>query len=148
MSFRQRTEMDAIEIADFLATQQTGVLSMAEENNSYAVPVSFAFDEREQNVYLRLGYGSNSTKRAFVDAVNRASFLVYAATEDGWKSVLARGHLEKLSEGSLDDETIKATRNLQIPYFQVFDEGSKDLEFEFVRIDTTELTGIISGKSY
>lgn len=137
--------MDSLAIADFLATQRTGVLSLARDDDSYAIPVSFVFDESEHNIYLRLGYGSRSTKRQFVDGVDRASFLVYALTEDGWKSVLARGGLEEVSENSLDSATVEATKNLQIPYFQVFGEEAGDLEFNIVMMEVTELTGIRSG---
>lgn len=145
MSRSQRTEMDSLEIADFLETQQTGVLSLAQDDDGYGIPVSFAFDEEELNVYLRLGYGPTSTKRAFVDAVERASFLVYARTDDGWKSVLARGHLAELSEDSLDSATVQATRDLKIPYYRVFEDSAEELQFAIVRMAVTELTGIVSG---
>lgn len=137
--------MDSIEIAAFLDSQQIGVLSLARENDSYAIPVSFAYDENEHNVYLRLGYGSHSTKREFVDSVDRASFLVYDDTDDGWKSVLARGHIEELSDTSPDSTGVQAVRNLKIPYFEVHSESSEKLEFNIVKMTVTELTGIISG---
>jgi nitroimidazol reductase NimA-like FMN-containing flavoprotein (pyridoxamine 5'-phosphate oxidase superfamily) len=137
--------MDSLEITDFLDTQQTGVLSLARENDGYAIPLSFAYEENEQNFYLRLGYGSRSTKREFVDAVDRASFLVYDHTDDGWKSVLARGYLDELSETTAESAGIQAAQNMKIPYFQVHGEDSGNLEFTIVRMDVTELTGIISG---
>lgn len=62
-----------------------------------------------------------------------------------WMSVLARGPLEAVSKDSLDSAVVQATQSLQIPYFQVFDEGGEGLEFEIVRIDVTELTRIVSG---
>lgn len=145
MAGRQRTEMDAIEIADFLDTQQTGVLSLARDNDSYCIPVSFLFNEKEHAVYLRLGYGRSSTKRQFVDAVDRATFLSYARTDDGWKSVMARGKLEAISEGELDSQQAEFVRNLKIPYFRVHSQSTEDLQFDIVRINVTELTGIASG---
>lgn len=141
----QRTEMDAIQIVDFLDTQQTGVLSLARENDSYGIPVSFAFDDTEHDIYLHLGYGSSSTKREFVDAVEWASFLVYDRVDGKWKSVLARGTLEGVSEDSIDSTAYQAAKSLNIPYFQVFGDRDEALEFEIVRMDITELTGIVSG---
>lgn len=137
--------MDAAQIANVLDTQQTGVLSLARENDSYCIPVSFAFAEDEQNVYLRLGYGQTSTKRQFVEAVDQASFLVYDKTADGWKSVLARGSLEDLSQDSLDSTHLEAVKNLHIPYFRVHGVPAGDPEFTIARIEVTELTGIASG---
>lgn len=145
MTTRQRTEMDALEIASFLATQQTGALSLARDDDSYVIPVSFAFDEQEQNVYLRLGYGPTSTKRDFVDAVDLASFLVYDRTDEGWKSVLARGQLDVVSDSGLDSAAVETARNLNIPYVRVFGGNDEDLQFDIVRIEVTELTGIVSG---
>lgn len=82
MSRGQRTQRGALEMTDFLVSQHTGVLSLGRENDSYAIPVSFAHDPGDQDIYLRLGYGQRSTKRQFVDAVNRASFITYASDED------------------------------------------------------------------
>ncbi len=140
----QHKQMNSLEIADFVNDQQTGVLSLASGNDSYSIPVSFVFKEEDQNVYLRLGYGNDSTKREFVDQVDRASFVIYDHTDDGWKSVLARGPLEKLTETNLDSSIAQAVRNLRIPYFQVFDAEYEDLEFHIVRINATELSGIVA----
>lgn len=140
----QRTEMDSIQIGEFLDEQQTGVLSLARENQSYGIPVSFAFDDSEHDIFLRLGYGYHSKKREFVDGVDWASFLVYDQVDDRWMSVLARGPLDTMSKDTLDSTVVQAAQSLQIPYFQVFDEGGEGLEFEIVRIDVTELTGIVS----
>jgi len=142
MSDATATRMDAIEIADFLATQHTGVLSLASDDDAYAVPVSFAYDDADSALYLRLGYAPGSQKRTFVDAVDRASFVVYDDTPDGWRSVVARGRLEELSESSLDSSIVESVRGLDIPYFQVHDRPATDLEFHVVRLDVTELTGV------
>lgn len=147
MSSSQRTEMDALEINDFLASQRTGVLSVARDNDSYAIPVSFAYQPEEQNIYHRLGYGGRSTKRQFVDAVDRASFITYAREGERWKSVLARGKLETVSKSNLDSSMAEALQDLRIHYFQVHADASGAMDFEIVRIEVSELTGIISGRT-
>jgi hypothetical protein len=142
------TDMDAVEISEFLGTQGTGVLSLADGDDSYAVPVSFAFDDEDERgpyVYLRLGFAPGSEKRAFIDSSDRVSFVVYDDTEDGWKSVVARGRLETVSARSLDAIVGEAIRGLDIPYFTVHGEAAKDLNFTLARIDVTELTGIVEG---
>jgi nitroimidazol reductase NimA-like FMN-containing flavoprotein (pyridoxamine 5'-phosphate oxidase superfamily) len=139
------THMDATDIADFLATQHTGVLSLAEGNDSYAIPVSFAHKADEGAVYFRLGYGADSNKRRFVGAVDTASFVVHDQTDEGWKSVVVHGELEQLSENSLDSTVVQSVRDLDIPYFNVFDDASGNLEFVIVRLDAASLTGIVAG---
>jgi nitroimidazol reductase NimA-like FMN-containing flavoprotein (pyridoxamine 5'-phosphate oxidase superfamily) len=138
--------MDALQINDFLSDRETGVLSLGRENDSYAIPVSFAYDPQSQNIYLRLGYGPRSTKRQFVEAVNRASFVTYAVDNERWKSVLARGQLETVSESTLDSSVAEALHDLRIPYFRVHGDSTDNMEFEVVRMDISELTGIISGQ--
>ncbi len=139
--------MDAIEISEFLQSQQTGVLSMANDDDSYAIPVSFTYvedDEHSPAVYLRLGYGPNSLKRRFVDATDYVSFVVYDSTADGWKSVVARGPIGEQSEPGLGASITESVRGLNIPFFRVFDSPASDLEFSVVRIDVEELDGIVA----
>lgn len=137
--------MDAIEIADFLADHRTGVLSLARDDEAYAIPVSYVYEPEEQAVYFRLGYGTDSTKRGFVDAVDRATFVVYDRTDDGWKSVVVRGPVEELSTDTLDSTVLEATADLDIPYFRVFDRRSGSLEFRIARLEATDLTGVVEG---
>lgn len=147
--------LDRSEVAAFLDDQQTGVLALADEDTAYAIPVSFTYDHEDEAVYLRLGYGPESTKRGFVDAVEEATFVVYDETDDGWVSVLVRGQLEELSsleevrsrhpragsDGSLE----RAITNLEIPYVRVFDTDA-DLEFVIARVEASEVTGVVEAE--
>lgn len=137
------SRMDALEIAAFLETQGTGVLAMADGGDGYAVPVSFAYDDADSSVYFRLGYAPGSEKRAYVEAVESASFVVYDDTEEGWKSVVVRGPIELLSETSLDSAVVQSVRELDIPYFHVHDRPADEMEFNVVRLEATELTGVV-----
>lgn len=143
MSDPPRREMDAIEIAEFLDGQRTGTLALADADDAYAVPVSFDFDAETQHVYMRLGYGPESRKRAFIDAADLVSFVVYDDTAEGWKSVVVQGALETLSETSLDSSIREAVANLDIPYFQIHDRPAGETEFNIVRIDPVKVTGIV-----
>jgi hypothetical protein len=142
------TEMDAIEIREFLRTQETGVLSLADDGDGYGIPVSFAYDDQEDGrprVYLRLGFAPGSMKRRYIDATDRVSFTVYDRTDEGWKSVVARGRLEKISGRSLDAIVAEAVRGLDIPYFSVHDRPVDDLHFTLARLNVADLTGIVEG---
>jgi hypothetical protein len=137
--------MDAIEIDDFLGSQQTGVLSMGRENDGYGVPLSFWFDENDSSIYFRLGYAPGSQKQEFVESSRYVTFVVYADTDDGWKSVVAEGELERLSEETLDSAIEETTRHLDIPYYEVHERPVSELEFEIVRMRVTKLSGIAEG---
>jgi len=142
MSETTASAMDALEIADFLASQQTGVLSLANGDTGYAVPVSFTYDDSGPYVYLRLGYSPDSKKRAFVEAADVVTFVVYDHTDEGWKSVVLEGRLEELSRTSLDSSIVEAVEGLQIPYFSVHRRPASDLEFSILRIAISSVSGI------
>jgi hypothetical protein len=142
------TALDDTAIEAFLADRSAGTLSLAKENESYAVPVSFTFDSGDRDFYFRLGYAPGSRKREFIDATDRATFVVAAETEAGWTSVLARGTLEHRSAiDNLDthrppDGSIpQADREREIPFYHVFDAPDATT-FALVRLRTDELTGV------
>ena len=139
------TRMDALEISAFLETQSAGVLALADDDDGYAVPVSFAFDDDTPQVYFRLGYGPDSQKRRFVEASDDVSFVVHDDTDEGWKSVIARGELEAVSRSSADSAVVESVRDLDIPFYQVHDRPAEEMSFHLVRLNPTELSGIVEG---
>lgn len=140
------TSMDGLEIEAFLGSQQTGILSLAKGDASYAIPVSYAFDEDGPYLYFRLGFAPGSQKRKFVDATDRATFVVYAETDEGWKSVVAEGSLEALTRDSLDSAIVEATKRLEIPFFSVHKRPARDLEFGIYRITVSTLNGLAEAR--
>jgi hypothetical protein len=154
--------MDTAEITEFLATQETGVLSLAKDDDGYGVPVSFALDPdegaeggagddrgggREPALYFRFGFAPGSTKREYVEASDDVSFVVYDDTAEGWKSVVARGRLENVSARSIDAIVAEAVQGLDIPYFAVHGDSVERLHFTLVRLHVTSLTGIVEGRA-
>lgn len=140
--------LDQAAIEAFLETQSTGTLSLAKDNDSYAIPVSFTFAPESEDFYFRLGYAPGSRKREYIEATERGTFVVAAETETGWKSVVARGSLEHRNtvenldrvtppDGSLSD----AEHELEIPFYHVF-EAPSEMLFTLVRLRTDELTGV------
>lgn len=137
------TAMDALDIRDFLAARETVVLAIARAGSVYAIPVSFAFTDDGPAVYLRRGYGPDSQKRTFVEAGDEASFVVYDATDAGWQSVVAEGHLEPVSESQLDNTIEEAINGLDIPFFAIHRHPRGELEFTVVRLAVDKLSGIV-----
>lgn len=139
------TPMDAIEIAEFLDDQGTGVLSLARDDHGYGIPVAFAYDDAGPAAYVRLGYTEGSTKREYLEAADQVSLVVYDRTDDGWKSVVIRGSPEVLTDTSLDSTVLEAVRTLEIPFVAAFDRPAGEVDFEILRIDATDVTGIVAG---
>lgn len=143
MEDRTATPMDATDIATFLAGEQTGVLSLADGDDSYAIPVSFAFQPDEQAIYFRLGFAPGSQKRKFISTTDHATFVVHARTDAGWKSVVASGRIEEIPEGGLDSSIVETVKGLHIPYFKVFERPTSNLEFEIARLKIDSLNGMV-----
>ncbi|SNR26011.1 pyridoxamine 5'-phosphate oxidase family protein [Halorubrum vacuolatum] len=140
--------LDEAAIKTFLENQSTGTLALADENDSYAIPVGFTFAPETEDFYFRLSYGVESRKRAYIETTERATFVVAAETESGWKSVVASGELEHRSTVENVDQVTPPDREysdaeyeLHIPFYHVF-EAPSELLFTLVRLRTDELTGV------
>lgn len=140
------TAMDALEISEFLAPRQTGVLALADAGSLYAIPVSFAYDDAGPAIFFRFGYGPDSQKRRYVDGAAQASFVVYDRTDAGWKSVIAEGRLEPVTESQLDSTIEQAVNGLQIPFFEVHRQPVSELEFTITRLDVDKLSGVVEAQ--
>jgi nitroimidazol reductase NimA-like FMN-containing flavoprotein (pyridoxamine 5'-phosphate oxidase superfamily) len=131
VEFSYTAGMDEAEVASFLERTETGVLSLADGGDAYAVPVAHYYDG--DSLYFRLGRTPDSRKWAAIEATDTASYVLYGAEEtaaardlESW-SVLVTGSLRELSaeEAERFDE---ATINEHFPAIRVFDEGIEDVE--------------------
>ena len=148
MSRPTASALDRTAIETFLETQSVGTLSLAKENESYAIPVSFTFAREQDDFYFRLGYAPESRKREYIEATDRGTLVVAAATDAGWQSVVARGPLEHCNTvenpgrvAPADRSVSDAAHERNIPYDHVF-EAPSDAWFTLVRLRTDELTGV------
>lgn len=90
--------MDDDQVNEFLRDHGQGILSLADSNDAYAVPISFGYDG-EALYFVFHKFGENSEKLDFVTATNRAAFTVYKFdSQTRWRSVIVCGHLEKVHE--------------------------------------------------
>lgn len=145
MATRTRHEMDALEIAAFLDSRHVGVLSLADGDDAYSIPLSFDYDRDESAVFFRFGYGPDSQKRRFLEAVDSASFVAFEHEDGLWKSVVVEGPVRSVSESTLDASIREALDGLDIPYFRVHHRPTGDMDFEIVRLDATKVSGIVEG---
>jgi len=86
--------LDADDVARVLETAGHGVLALADDGESYAIPISFGYDG-DENVYFQFGFGESSRKRAFLDSTTRATLVVSdVQSTSEWTSVVVAGPIE------------------------------------------------------
>ena len=130
--------MNGDEIDALLEEQGAGVLSLAADSDSYAVPESFGYDG--EDIYFQFVYDDDSRKRAYMETTELVTFTVF--TEEPARSVVVRGRLERVPA---DDEVLAAAaiaENAEVPTLNVIpDEEMEDLTAEHVRLVPEEVSG-------
>jgi nitroimidazol reductase NimA-like FMN-containing flavoprotein (pyridoxamine 5'-phosphate oxidase superfamily) len=142
MALARETEMTAEEVEAFLSTQETGVLSLADGDEPYAVPVSYGYDADTETFYFRLVSTEGSEKRRFLVGEPRVRFVVYA-DENGetYRSVVAGGQLSEIDPTTLSVEQIEQYGEAKRPLFEIWGESRADLDIQLFELPATELTG-------
>ncbi|MFW6321174.1 MAG: pyridoxamine 5'-phosphate oxidase family protein [Halohasta sp.] len=141
MSKVRSVELDDEEIDSLLGTGGVGVVSFADGDEPYSIPVSYGYDSGAGSLYLRFGFAPESEKRTFVDDGVVASLVVMAESIDGWQSVVARGPLRKVTEMALDSHAAESVRQVNIPFVTIHDRRATDLEFELYRLEPDSMSG-------
>ena len=142
MPLARETEMTAEEIDAFLGTQETGVLSLADGDDPYAVPISYGFHAESRSFYFRLVSTDGSEKRRFLADEPRVRFVVYDdENAERYRSVVATGHLEEIDPAALSVEQVEQYGEAKRPLFEIWGEPRADLDIRLFELDTTELTG-------
>lgn len=131
--------MDEEEIERRLREARNGVLSLADGNDAYAVPISHAYED--DRLYLRLTDEGDSEKLAFVETTGEACFLVYGSesADESW-SIMIAGDLRELT-GQERDRFDETTINEQFEPIRVFDESIDDVDVRIYELRMREVTG-------
>ena len=66
MALDQQTQLSREETDTLLGAHETGVLSLARENEPYAIPISYGYDSEKRRFYLRLVSTPQSDKQQFL----------------------------------------------------------------------------------
>ena len=141
MSQIRSTELDDEEIDSLLGTGGVGVISFADGDEPYSIPVSYGYDSSAGCLYVRFGFASESDKRAFVDDGVTASLVVMAESINGWQSVVARGPLRKVTEMAIDSHAAESVRKINIPFVTIYDKRASELDFELYRLEPDSIGG-------
>lgn len=121
------------EVREALASNETGVLSLAADDSAYAVPVSYHYDG--EAVWLRLSDDGDSEKMSFIDATEEACLVVYGVETGGSWSVLLRGTLRR-DDAAFD----RAGLREHFDDLRIFDENVDEVELAFFEFVPREVT--------
>jgi len=141
MVLDRQTEMSPEETDALLARHETGVLSLANRDEPYAIPISYGYDATERRFFLRLVSTPESEKRAFLASLPSTRLVVYDENGDTYESVVAVGHLQQISDADLTVEHVEQFGGTKRPLFEIWGEGKPDLDIELYELDPDELSG-------
>jgi hypothetical protein len=145
MGIQTSVRMDAEAVAAFLNEHQTGLLSLARDDDAYGIPVAYNYRRDDERLYFRFGFAPGSRKREFADATEQASFCVYDEVDGRWTSVVASGRLVELAANDLESRIVENVEQLRIPFYKVFDRPTEEMEFAIVALEIDDLHGIFEG---
>lgn len=135
------TRLTADEVDAFLGNGGTGTISFSTdaEGPPFTFPVSYGYDDESGSFYFRLAFPPGTHKDDVVE--NSLSFVVHDRTDDGWRSVVATGELEELTDLPYESSAVQTMWAVSIPRVDIFDVPPDDIEFRYFRLVPEELSG-------
>jgi len=143
MSLATETEMSRPEIDDFLSNTETGVISLAREDEPYSLPISYGYDADSGTFYMRLVSTPDSQKREFLGSEPHVRLVVYDENSDGtrYRSVVAAGVLDEIEPTEMSVEEIEQYGETRRPLFEIWGKDKEELDIQLYRFEPSELTG-------
>lgn len=141
MSISQETELGRSEVDDFLASNETAVISMARSDEPYSIPVSYGYDSDERKFYLRLVSTPDSEKRRYLTSSPDVRLVVYDEDDDVYRSVVAEGTLAQVSREDLTTEHVEQYGDARRPLFEIWGRDRKDLDVDLYHVDPDDVSG-------
>ncbi|WP_458209949.1 pyridoxamine 5'-phosphate oxidase family protein [Haladaptatus sp. NG-SE-30] len=147
MPLAQETAMTESETDDFLGSHETGVLSLAQAEEPYAIPISYGYDPDERTFFMRLVSTPDSEKRQFLASSPRARLVVYdetdgeAGTKSTYRSVVAVGSLEEIAPEELTVDHIEQYGSAKRPLFEIWGRSKQNLDIQLYEFEPVELSG-------
>jgi nitroimidazol reductase NimA-like FMN-containing flavoprotein (pyridoxamine 5'-phosphate oxidase superfamily) len=141
MTVEQQTTMSGAETDALLGRHETGVLSLAREDEPYAVPISYGYDAGERQFCMRLVSAPGSGKRRFLGDSPKVRFVVYEERETTYRSVIADGRLEHLPKSALTPDHVERFGAAKRPLFEMWGEPKEELNIELYELSPDELSG-------
>jgi hypothetical protein len=129
------------EVETLLGDGGTGVVSFSADEGEppYSIPVSYGYVADAGNFHFRFALSDHSEKDDFLG--RPVSFVTYDRTDDGWRSVVARGELEDLSDAPYESTALQERWGVDIPLVDIFQDPPEDVTFQLFRLVPDRLTG-------
>jgi nitroimidazol reductase NimA-like FMN-containing flavoprotein (pyridoxamine 5'-phosphate oxidase superfamily) len=141
MALDQQTAMDEAATDAVLARHETGVLSLARDDNPYAIPISYGYDATDRRVLMRLVSTPDSDKPAFFSSSPSAKLVVYEESEEVYRSVIVTGRLEEITPDELNVEHVEQYGDTKRPLFEVWGQSKEDLDIRLYELQPAEISG-------
>jgi len=143
MPLAKETEMTTTETDEFLGQTETGVLSLAQHDEPYSIPISFGYDADERTFYMRLVSTPKSEKRKFLASSPRARLVVYDRTDGDtvYRSVVAVGSLEGIPLEELTVERVEQYGEAERPLFEIWGAEKQNLDIQLYEFAPETLSG-------
>jgi len=128
------------EVRQFLSDHWVGVLSFAVDDESYAVPESFGFDEETDEVFFHFVYDDDSLKMEFVEAGASVTLTVFDMNT--LESVIVRGELERVSDSDSLIGGARVSEQSEFPTLEFSPEHEiSDMNMDIYMLKPVEMTG-------
>jgi nitroimidazol reductase NimA-like FMN-containing flavoprotein (pyridoxamine 5'-phosphate oxidase superfamily) len=136
--------MTPAEVDAALREAGTGVLSLADGTETYAIPESFGYDG--EALYFQFVHDTDSRKVAFAETTEVATLTVFS--EQPARSVVVRGDVARIPESDRPEAVDALAANATVPQFNVnTDTPAEELRFDFYRLTPAERSGRRFGAS-
>ena len=141
--FAYTRPMSEAEVESRLRSVGHGVLSLAGDGDSYAVPLYHHYEDG--TLFFRLGETPNNRKSQFIESTDTATYVVYETEETGdpaekrgW-SIVARGPIERVPEDHPTAD-VRAINERFAP-IRIFDEAHDEVELTLYELRIEEVGG-------
>ncbi|WP_132061192.1 pyridoxamine 5'-phosphate oxidase family protein [Halorussus amylolyticus] len=138
VEYRYTGGMSQEEVEQHLRKQDHGVLALADNDDSYAVPLNYYYDG--SRMFLRVSTKPESEKVAFAEATKTATFVVYEVEEGTTWSIIIRGTIRQLPETEQQEFT-DTVINEEFPAFRLFDEDIEEVSMTIYELKPDQITG-------
>ena len=141
--FAYTREMTESEVESCLRDVGHGVLSLADGDESYAIPLYHHYEDGI--LFFRLGRTPGDRKGAYIEATETATYVVYeaqgtadGAVDSGW-SVLARGPIAPVRAS--DRTAAAAAIAERFPPVRLFDESRDEVDVTLYELWPEHVSG-------
>ncbi|WP_435157443.1 pyridoxamine 5'-phosphate oxidase family protein [Haladaptatus sp. DFWS20] len=134
-------QMTEEELSEFLGRGGTGIISFTTEATDppFTIPVSYGYDADSATFYYRLSFPPESGKEDFID--NPVAFVTYDQVDEKYRSVVATGHLEEVTDMPYNSAAIQRMWSIQIPMVDIFDQPPENISFRHFRLVPDTVAG-------